>query len=184
MPDLPGASSRLARIGVMLLNGYGYNWYRLENRMRADDLLIRARASEHLEKAVSHLRDREARYRRTYLPPPTRQHPDPDPQHLAAVRQFRAAAERLLAVDTRLRGGAVPADDKIWRRHRGEVDTLRLLCECDAILVAAAKELAEVVAGLPAEAGLDTAAEQRIEEHLEQLAAALARRNEILAAIL
>ena len=42
MPDpaddrpLPGQESRLYRIGVMLLNGYGYNWYRLDNQMRAD----------------------------------------------------------------------------------------------------------------------------------------------------
>jgi hypothetical protein len=45
---LPGEDSRLYRIGVMLLNGYGYNWYRWDNQMRADDLLVRSRASEHL----------------------------------------------------------------------------------------------------------------------------------------
>jgi hypothetical protein len=168
----------------MLLNGYGYNWYRAENRMRADDLLIRSRASEHLEKAASHLRDLEARYRRRHLPPPTRQHPDPDPQHLAVVRQFRAVAERLLETDARLRSGAAPADDKVWRRHRRETQTLRLLCECDAVLVGAAKELADLVAALPAEARLDAAAEQRIEEQLGELAAALVRRNEVMAAIL
>ena len=92
MPDpaddrpLPGEDSRLYRIGVMLLNGYGYNWYRLDNQMRADDLLVRSRASEHLESAAAQLRDLEGRYRRKYLPPPTREHPDPDPQHLAAAR--------------------------------------------------------------------------------------------------
>ena len=49
MPDpaaerpLPGEDSRLYRIGVMLLNGYGYNWYRWDNQMRADDLLVRSR---------------------------------------------------------------------------------------------------------------------------------------------
>jgi hypothetical protein len=184
VPDLPGENSRLARIGVMLLNGYGYNWYRAENRMRTDDLLIRSRASEHLEKAVAHLRDLEAGYRRKFLPPPTRQRPDPDPQHLAVVRQFRAVADRLLEVDTRMRSGAAPADDKIWRRHRSETDTLRLLCECDAVLVGAAKELADLVAGLPAEAGLDAASELRIEEQLGELTKALTRRNEVLAAIL
>lgn len=184
MPDLPGESGRLRRIGVMLLNGYGYNWYRAENRMRADDLLIRSRASEHLGNAAARLRDIEARYRRRYLPPPTRQRPDPDPQHLAAVRQFRALADRLLDAETRLRGGAAPADDKIWRRHRRESDTLRLLCECDALLVGAAKEVEDVVAGLPPEAGLDAAAERRIEERLGEVAAALAQRNEVLAVIL
>jgi len=52
---LPGEDSRLHRIGVMLLNGYGYNWYRLDNQMRADDLLVRSRASEHLESAAARL---------------------------------------------------------------------------------------------------------------------------------
>lgn len=184
MPDLPGERSRFARIGVMLLNGYGYNWYRADNRMRADDLLIRSQAGEHLENAAAHLRALEAGYRRRYLPPPTRTHPDPDPLHLAAVRQFRAVADRLAGIDTRLRGAAAPADDKVWRRHRRETDTLRLLCECDSILIAAAKELQDFVSGLPAETGLDAAAEQRIEEDLGQLTAALTRRNEILAPLI
>jgi len=43
----------------MLLNGNGYNWYRLDNQMRANDLLVRSRASEHLESAAARLRDPE-----------------------------------------------------------------------------------------------------------------------------
>ena len=181
MPDLTAEDSRLHQIGVMLLNGYGYNWYRQDNRMRADDLLVRSRASEHLEGAVAHLRDLEGRYRRKYLPPPTREHPDPDPQHLAAVRQFRAVEDRILEIDTRLRGATVPPDDKIWQRHRSELDTLRRLGECDAMLVAGAKELAGVVAGLPADVGLDPALEQQITRHLDQLTEVLSRRGAILA---
>ena len=186
MPDplpempLPGENSRLYRIGVMLLNGYGYNWYRQDNRMRADDLLIRSRASEHLASAAAALRDREGRFRRKYLPPPTRQHPDPDPQHLAAVQQFRAVVDRILDIDTKVRGGAVPSEDKIWLRHRDEIDTLRRLGECDAILVAAAKELADTVAGLPADAGVDPADAQRIDRQLGQLSGVLTRRAAVL----
>jgi hypothetical protein len=89
VPD-PGDGDRLYQLGVMLLNGWGYNWYREDNRRRADDLLIRSRASEHLANAAAHLRDLEGRYRRKYLPPPTRQNPSADPQHLATARQFRA----------------------------------------------------------------------------------------------
>lgn len=189
MPDpaddrpLPGEDSRLYRIGVMLLNGYGYNWYRLDNQMRADDLLVRSRASEHLESAAARLRDLEGRYRRKYLPPPTREHPDSDPQHLAAARQFRAVAERILEIDTRLRGAAVPPDDKIWVRQRGELETLQQLGKCDVVLVAAAKELTGLVAELPADVGIDAAVEQRIDQHLEELTGALTRRGEILAVL-
>jgi hypothetical protein len=180
---LPGEDSRLYRIGVMLLNGYGYNWYRWDNQMRADDLLVRSRASEHLESAAAQLRDLEGRYRRRYLPPPTREHPDPDPQHLAAAQRFRAAADRILEIDTRLRGAAVPPDDKIWLRQRGELETLQQLGKCDVVLVAGARELVEVVADLPADAGVDPEIEQQIDQHLAQLTAALTRRNEILAVL-
>jgi len=165
----------------MLLNGYGYNWCRQDNRLRADDLLIRSRASEHLADAAVRLGELESRYRRTWLPPPTRQHPDPDPQHLAAARRLHGFADRIRAVETRLRGAAVPAQDKVWQRHRDELDTLRRLGECDAILIVAAKELADLIGALPAEAALDVASEQQIDEHLAGLTALLARRAAILA---
>ena len=181
MPDLTGEESRLHQIGVMLLNGWGYNWYRRDNQMRADDLLVRSRASEHLEGAVARLRELEGSYRRKYLPPPTREHPDPDPQHLAAARQFRAAQDRILEIDTRLRGAAVPPDDKIWLRHRRELDTLQRLGECDAMLVAGAKELALLVAELPADICLDPPHEEQIDRHLAQLRVVLSRRGAILA---
>jgi hypothetical protein len=179
---LPHEDSRLYRIGVMLINGYGYNWYRQENRMRADDLLVRSRASENLAAAVSHLRDLEGRYRRKFLPPPTREHPEPDPNHLAAARQFRSMEERIGEVDTRLRGAAVPPNDRVWQRHRDEIDTLRRLGECDVVLVGGAKELADLVAGLPADTAIDPAAGRQIDEHLGRLSAVLSRRGDILAA--
>jgi hypothetical protein len=167
----------------MLLNGYGYNWYRLDNRMRADDVLIRSRASDHLARAVARLRDLEGRYRRKYLPPPTREKPDPEPQHLAAVHEFRAVEERIGEIDTRLRGGAVPPDDKIWLRHRNEIDTLQRLGECDAILAASAKELDDYVACLPEDAIIDAAIEGQIGEHLDGLAKVFTQRNEVLGAL-
>lgn len=179
---LPHEDSRLYRIGVMLINGYGYNWYRQENRMRADDLLVRSRASDALAGAVAHLRDLEGRYRRKFLPPPTREHPDPDPNHLAAVRQLRAVQERIGEVDTRLRGAAVPPDDRIWQRHRGEVETLQRLGQCDVLLVGSAKELADLVAALPADVPIEPAAERQIDECLGQLSAVLIQRGEMLAA--
>ena len=189
MPDpvddrpLPGEDSRLYRIGVMLLNGYGYNWYLWDNQMRADDLLVRSRASEHLENAAARLRDLEGRYRRKHLTPPTREHPDPDPEHLAAAQHFRAIAERILEIDTRLRGAAVPPDDKIWLRQRGELETLQRLGKCDVVLVACAKELAGLVAELPGDVGIDQAIEQRIDQHLDELTGALSGRGEILAVL-
>jgi len=180
---LPGEDSRLYRIGVMLLNGYGYNWYRWDNQMRADDLLVRSRASEHLEAAAARLRDLEGRYRRKYLPPPSRVHPDPDRHHLAAAQHFRAVADRILEIDTKLRGAPVPPDDKVWLRQRGELETLQRLGNCDVVLVAGAKEVVETVAGLPTDVRIDPAIERQIDKHLGRLAETLTRRGEILAVL-
>jgi len=41
MNTLPDEHSTLYKTWVMLLNGYGYNWYRKDNQLRADDLLVR-----------------------------------------------------------------------------------------------------------------------------------------------
>jgi hypothetical protein len=180
-PGLPGQDDPIYQTWVMLLNGYGYNWYRLDNQLRADDLLIRSRASEHLGAALAGLREIEARYRRTYLPPPTREHPDLDPAHLAAARHLRVLIERIAALDTRVRGAAVPPNDKMWVRHRDEIGTLFRLSQCDVVLVGAASDLAASVAALPLEGGVDEAAEAQIEGRLGQLAAALGTRAELLA---
>lgn len=180
---LPGEDSRLYRIGVMLINGYGYNWYRQDNQMRADDQLVRSRASDTLAGAVARLRDLEGRYRRKFLPPPTREHPEPELSHLAAVRLFRAIEDRIGEVDTRLRGAAIPPNDRVWQRRRGEIDTLRRLGECDVLLIGGSKELSDLIAGLPVDTAIEPAVEQQIDDHLAQLAAILSRRGDILAAL-
>jgi hypothetical protein len=181
LPGLPGEDDPLYRTWVMLLNGYGYNWYRIDNQLRADDLLIRSRASEHLAAAAAHLRRIEAHYRSVHLPPPTRAQPDHDPVHLAAVRRLRAAADRIVEVDTRIRGAPVPPNDMVWKRHRDELDTLFELSRCDTILVGAAKDLADMTGDLPLDAGLGKKAEQQIDDQLVMLSAVLARRSELLA---
>lgn len=182
--DLPGQGDLLYETWVMLLNGYGYNWYRLDNQLRADDLLVRSRASEHLATAVARLRDIEAHYRRKYLPPPSREQPYQNPAHLASVRQIRDVVDRVVEVDTRVRGAGVPPNDKIWERHRDEVDTLYRLGQADVVLVGAAKDLADVAGVLPldcGEVGIEAAAEQHIDDRLAYIRAALARRADLLA---
>ena len=68
-------------------------------------------------------------------------------------------------------------------RQRGELETLQRLGKCDVLLVGDAKELASRVADLPADAGIDPASEQQIDQQLGRLAEALTRRNEILAVL-
>ena len=99
------------------------------------------------------------------------------------IRNTRSVAERILEIDTRLRGAAVPPDDQVWLRQRSELETLERLGKRDVLLVAGAKELASLVAELPADAALDPAVDQQIDEHLGRLAEGLTRRGEILAVL-
>jgi hypothetical protein len=179
-PPVPTAHP-LYQSWVMLLNGYGYNWYRRENALRSDDLLIRSKASDHLAAASSRLREAEGAYRRTYLPPPTREHPDPDPVRLAAARRLHAAADRIAALDTKLRGAAVPPDDKIWARYRDEAVVLSRLADWDTMLAGAAREIEALAGAVTADAGLDDVAERTLDERLADLAAALEQRKSLLA---
>ena len=55
--------------------------------------------------------------------------------------------------------------------------------KCDVLLVGGAKELADLVAELPADVGIDRTIEQQIDEHLKELSGALTRRGEILAVL-
>jgi hypothetical protein len=96
----------------MLLNGWGYNWYRRDNQMRADDLLIRSRSCDCLHRAAASLRALEARHREVYLPPPSREAPYPDAARMAQLRAIRAVRESAEAVELRVRDAAAPGDDK------------------------------------------------------------------------
>ena len=61
----------------LLLTGYGYNFYNSVNQARADDLLVRERASYHLAQAVDMLARLRGEYMRRFIPPLTRANPDP-----------------------------------------------------------------------------------------------------------
>jgi hypothetical protein len=61
----------------LLLTGYGYNFYSAKNQARADDLLVRERASYHLAQAADMLTNLRGAYQRLYIPPLTRANPDP-----------------------------------------------------------------------------------------------------------
>ena len=182
VPDqaLPQPDSALYRNWVMLLNGWGFNWYKLENRLRADDLLIRSRASEHLAAAAARLRALEVAFREKYLPPPSRQHPYPDPARLEQLRRLQAFQTRLAELDTNLRGAAVPGEDQIWARHRNEAATLSRLAHLDTVLVGSAMELAQGVARYDIETIFGPDAAGQIESHFAALKTALDRRSALL----
>jgi len=91
-PPSPGDfydQGSLQKVAINLFYGWGYNFYRLENQLRADDQLIRRKASELLGQANAILSQAESDYRRhqraTHPIQTPLQSPPPSPS-----RAFRA----------------------------------------------------------------------------------------------
>lgn len=129
----------------LLLTGYGYNFYSSVNQARADDLLVRERASYHLAQAIDMLSTLRGEYQRRFIPPLTRANPDPPQEALAQVREIEAAKQALSNIETTIRGMAVPSQDRIWWRFRQEVPLLRQLLQFDLNLVRASEQIYQYV---------------------------------------
>ena len=78
---------RIEQVAVNLFYGWGYNFYRVENQLRADSLLIRSRVSDLLGAARRSVSEREAEFRRA-MPPLSREHPRPDPVAIATASKL------------------------------------------------------------------------------------------------
>jgi hypothetical protein len=141
----------LLQAGELLLNGWGYNWYRAENLIRADDVLLRNQADSLLGDALAAFRRAETVFRQKHAGPPSRAHPLPEPDRMDELRAFQAVLDELEALRTILRGASMPPADKITGRHRDEADLLTRLGRCDAQLAASAQALRqEALAMTPA----------------------------------
>ena len=132
----------------LLLTGYGYNFYNSVNQARADDLLVRERASYYLAQAVDMLAILRGEYMRRFIPPLTRANPDPPQEAMAQVREIEAAQQALSDVETHIRGMPVPAQDRIWWRFRQEQALLGQLLNFDLALVRSSEQVYQYVAQL------------------------------------
>ena len=131
-----------------LFYGWGYNFYRRENQLRADDLLIRSKLSGLLGECRAHVAALDAAFRREHLSPPTREHPFPDPAAVAAAQALQRAAQQIEALETEIRNASVPEMDRIHQRHRDERVTLEQLVAVDGDLVLAVMNLRDGVLAL------------------------------------
>ena len=177
---LPGEGSPLYETWVMLLHGYGYNFYRKDNQARADDLLVRQSAGHFIGEAAKKLLQVESDYQRRHLPPPTREHPFPPAERLATHRAIREQRQQLLELEAQLRGMPAPPEDKTWMRHRNELDTLKKLLVHDVQFVGAAKLLDEQVAQVQADAPQLDAPLRAVREHVELIRQLMEARRQLL----
>jgi hypothetical protein len=135
----------------LLLTGYGYNFYNRANQARADDMLVRERASYYLSNAISVLAQLRNDYSTRFIPPLTRANPDPPAEAMAQIREIEARQQALSQVEAHIRGMSVPTQDKIWWRFRQEQALLMQLLEFDVRLVRSSEQLYQYVVQLTSE---------------------------------
>lgn len=136
----------------LLLMGYGYNFYNTTNQARADDLLVRERASYFLTQATDMLARLRSDYQRRFVPPLTRENPFPPAEALAHLREIEQGQQELSNVETHIRGMSVPSQDRIWWRFRQEQPLLMQLLNFDLALVRSSEQLYDYVSRLTPEA--------------------------------
>jgi hypothetical protein len=125
----------LRQIATNLFYGWGYNFYRLENQLRADDQLVRAKAGWLLGVAAASVLTAESNYRREFLPAPSRAKPYPDAAAVTGAQQLERLSASISAIANRLAELPVPENDRITQRFREEAPTLAALIAQDEQLV-------------------------------------------------
>ncbi|HJT54969.1 MAG TPA: hypothetical protein VJ761_00630 [Ktedonobacteraceae bacterium] len=135
----------------LLLTGYGYNFYNTANQARADDLLVRGRASYFLSQAVSMLAQLRNDYSTRFIPPLTRANPDPPQEIMAQIREIESVQQALSGLESHIRGMSVPTQDRIWWRFRQEQALLMQLLNFDLSLVRSSEQIYQYVSQLTPE---------------------------------
>lgn len=149
----------LSQIAINLFYGWGYNFYRRENQLRADDLLIRTKAGALLSEARASVEVAEADYRRANIPVPSRAKPFPDPSVVADAQALERLSVTIGGVEAQIRAQPAPESDRMSELYRRESDLLVQLGDCDHQLIGQAELLrvkldrasaAAILAALPA----------------------------------
>ena len=168
----------LGEVAVNLFHGWGYNFYREENQLRADDQLIRSYACGLLGQARASVEAAESDFRRTHLPPPTRAQPFPDPQAVAGAQGLERLSRAIGAVEGQVRHQPVPENDRMTQRYRSEGRTLEALGEFDKLLIGQAELLRTMLGNAKADAALAQLPE--LEAGVAALVDTLRRRQDVL----
>lgn len=168
----------LRQIATNLFYGWGYNFYRVENQLRADDQLVRSKAASLLGYAMAAVEEAESAYRREFLPPPTRAKPFPDAEAVASAQRLERLARAIGALEASLQHQPVPENDRMTQRYRHEAETLQTLIGHDERLVGQCELLRSMVSGRDGASILKNISQ--LESGLEAIRATLQRREAVL----
>lgn len=163
----------------LLMNAYGYNLYEKKNRARADDLIVRETAAGALSAAANSLRTLRTEYRRKFVPPLTRDSPEPSRTHLDRLAQIASMQERVAGLETRIRSMPVPVQDRAWEKFRGEHQLLNDLLLRDYNLITPCQKLRDQLHTVKVEAWGDEATADA-EAFIDQIDNAIRSRADFL----
>jgi len=168
----------LQQIATNLFHGWGYNFSRVENQLRADDQLVRGKAAWLLGIAMASVQTAETDYRREFLPAPSREKPYPDAAAVTAAQRLERLARAVGAVEAAIQQQPVPENDRMTQRYREEAPTLQTLIGFDEQLVGQCELLRSMVNGQDGAAVLGKMTE--LESGLEAIRATLRQRDAVL----
>lgn len=163
----------------LLIGGYGYNCYRSENQMRADDQLVRQRASQALAEAARLLSGLHVAYQQRFIPTATRENPLPPAGELQRAREITRLRERIEALDAQVRGMSVPTQDRFWQRYRTEAGLLNQLIDFDYRLITLSAEVEQRVRALTPD-GWKSGEGAALDEPLRGIEATVRERSRLL----
>ena len=171
-------ASALSQVAINLFYGWGYNFYRVENQLRADDQLIRSKAAWLLGCAMAAADAAEAAFRREFLPSPTRAKPFPDAEAVATAQKLERLARAIGALEATIQHQPVPENDRMTQRYRTEAATLATLMGFDERLVGQCELLRKMVNDADGTTILKMLSD--LEEGLEAIRATLHNRQAVL----
>jgi hypothetical protein len=175
------AADKIAHLAVNLFQGWGYNFYRKENLLRADDLMLRARVSELLIAAKMSVAAAEKTYRREFLPAPTREKPRPDAAALRDAQTLERLAASIGGLEGHIRALPVPEPDRMTAHLRREAETLSRLLEADQAMVGHAEFLRSLLVAAGAAWILEHAAD--LAAQIGAIEAAIQSRRDVLSLV-
>jgi hypothetical protein len=168
----------LRQVATNLFYGWGYNFYRVENQLRADDQLVRAKAAWLLGIAMAGVDAAESEYRREFLPAPSRAKPFPDSAAVTAAQRLERLARAIGALEAAIHQQPVPENDRMTQRYRKEAPTLKELIEHDQQLVGQCELLRSMVDKQDGASILDSLPD--LEAGLDAIRATLRKREGVL----
>lgn len=131
-----------------LFYGCGYNFYRCEGQLRADDLLIRGKLRQLLEDCRLHLSSLEAEFRRQHRALPDRDYAFLSQGAVATALALLDAQRAIEEMESAILTATAAETSGIHQRHREERGTLEKLVALDGEVLLALVTLRDAIARL------------------------------------